>query len=106
MKKYHHTGVPTDVPRGGESYHAGMKFHHTDYRDDPYGIEWMRFEPGCPVPDIVKEVSHIAFEVDDLEAALEGKEVIIEPNRPSGGVRVAFILHGGVPVEFLCYDKK
>ena len=46
---------------------------------------------------------HVAFEVGDLEAELEGKEILIEPNSPSPGVRVAFIVHNGAPVEFLQY---
>ena len=68
---------------------------------NPYGIEWLRFEPECTLPELVKTQPHIAFEVDDLKQALLGKEVIIEPNSPSAGVRVAFIVHDGAPVEFL-----
>ena len=61
----------------------------------------MRFEPGSPVPDLVQRVPHVAFEVDDLEEALRGKEILIQPNSPSAGVRVAFIVDNGAPVEFL-----
>ena len=43
----------------------------------------------------------VAFEVDDLRKAIEGKEVIMEPNSPSKGVTVAFILEDGAPVELL-----
>jgi hypothetical protein len=46
-------------------------------------------------------VPHVAFEVDDLEAALEGREVLIEPNSPSPGVRVAFVVDNGAPVELM-----
>ena len=48
-----------------------------------------------PYPDLVKAVPHVAFEVDDLTAALEDQHVIIEPNSPSRGVLVAFI-HGWI----------
>jgi len=47
----------------------------------------------------------VAFEVDDLEQALEGRKVIIEPNSPSPGVRVAFIEVAGAPVELLQIDR-
>ena len=67
----------------------------------PYGIEWMRYEPDCPLPDIIKTVPHIAFEVDDLAAAIAGKEIIAEPNSPSEGVTVAMIVDNGAPIEFL-----
>ena len=64
----------------------------------------MRFEPDSPLPELVKTVPHVAFKVDDLEAELEGKNVLIEPNSPSKGVRVAFIVHNGAPVEFLEFE--
>jgi hypothetical protein len=46
-------------------------------------------------------VPHVAFEVDDLESELAGKQVLIAPNSPSDGVRVASIEDDGAPVEFL-----
>ena len=74
------------------------------YDTNPYGIEWLRFEPDSPLPELVKRVPHVAFKVDDLEAELEGKEVLIAPNSPSPGVRVAFVIHDGAPVEFLEFE--
>ena len=61
----------------------------------------MRYGEKCTLPRVVQEVAHIAFQVKDLNKALEGKEVIIEPNSPSEGVTVAFILEDGAPVELL-----
>jgi len=66
----------------------------------------MRFEPEAPVPELVRTVPHVAFEVDDLSAEIEGKELLIAPNSPSPGVTVAFIVENGAPVEFLQFDKK
>jgi hypothetical protein len=51
-----------------------------------------------------RTVPHVAFEVDDLEAALEGKEILIPPNCPSEGVRVAMIVDNGALVELLEFD--
>jgi len=65
----------------------------------------MRFESHCAVPEIVKTVPHVAFVVDDLDTALEGKQILIEPNSPSPGVRVAFIIDDGAPVEILEFAK-
>jgi hypothetical protein len=53
------------------------------------------------VPAIVRTVPHIAFAVDDLDEAIKGREILIAPTEPSVGVRVAFILDDGVPVELL-----
>lgn len=66
----------------------------------------MRFEPEAPVPDLVRTVPHVAFEVDDLSAEIAGKEILIAPNSPSPGVTVAFIVENGAPVEFLQFAKK
>lgn len=54
----------------------------------------------------MKTVPHVAFEVDDLHAALDGQHVIIEPNRPSQGVVVAFIEVQGAPVELMQIDHQ
>ena len=82
-----------------------LKVHVSDHLATPYGVQWMRFDDDCPVPDLVKTVPHVAFEVDDLEAAIRGKYVIINPNEPSKGVRVAFIEVAGAPIEFLQITK-
>lgn len=74
------------------------------FETSPYGIEWMRFGPGCPVSELVRTVPHIAFEVDDLEAALKGEQLLGEVSSPSAGVRVAMILHNGAPVELLQFQ--
>lgn len=104
--KYHHLGIPTDTAKPGETYLERYKLYCTDHRDNPCGIQWMRYEPDSPLPELVKTVAHVAFEVDDLEAAIAGKTVIIAPNSPSRGVRVAFIVESGAPVEFLEYTSK
>ena len=106
MRAYHHLGIPTAIARPGEYYLAEFKIHIVDYAGNPYGIEWMRYDPDSPVPELVRTIPHLAFEVDDLEAELAGQEILIPPNSPSPGVTVAFIVHNGAPIEFLQYDKK
>lgn len=64
----------------------------------------MRYWEDAPYPELVKTVAHVAFEVDDLAAALAGQNVIIEPNSPGEGVMVAFIDVNGAPVELLQID--
>ncbi len=103
--KYHHVGIPTDTPQEGEIYLPHLKLHCTDHERNPLGIQWMRYDADCPLPEIVKTIAHVAFEVEDLDAALVGKEIIIPPNSPSEGVRVAFVLIDGAPVEYLEYQN-
>jgi hypothetical protein len=104
--RYHHLGIPTTIPREGEVYLEKYKLYVSGFSTSPYGIEWMRYEPDSPVPDLVKSTPHICFEVDDLDAALVGMEILTEPNSPSEGARVAMIIHNGAPVELIEFQKK
>jgi hypothetical protein len=104
--KYHHIGIPTGKQQPGETYLEKYKLYCTDHESNPFGVQWMRFEHDCPLPEIVKTVPHVAFEVEDLDSALEGHEILIDPNSPSDGVLVAFVLCEGAPVEFLEFTKK
>lgn len=99
--RYHHLGIPHVDPRPGEEHLARLGVYVRGFETSPYGIEWMRFEPHCQVPEIVRTLPHIAFAVDDLDEALKGKEILIPPNAPSEGVRVAFILDDGAPIELI-----
>jgi hypothetical protein len=99
--RYHHIGIPTTDPVDGERHIESLKIFATDHESNPFGIQWMRYEEGCAIPNLVRRIPHVAFEVDDLEEAIRGKKVIIKPNSPSPGVRVAFIEESGAPVEFL-----
>ena len=103
--RYHHIGIPTDVPRAGEYYLEKFKMHVSAFETSACGIQWMRFEPDSPVPALIQSVPHVAFEVDDLQAAIEGKEILTAPNSPSEGVMVAMILDSGAPVELLEFRR-
>lgn len=104
MLEYHHVGIPTDIVHDGEYYLEAFGMHVTPFDANPYGVEWLRFEPESTLPELVKTVPHVAFKVDELDTALRDKEVLIEPNSPSEGVRVAFIVDNGAPIEFIEYS--
>lgn len=99
--KYHHLGIPSTEPLEDEQYLPEYRAYASGYKTSAYCIERMRYEEGGPLPEIVKTMPHIAFEVEDVGRAIEGKKVIIEPNSPSEGVLVAFIEENGVPIEFI-----
>jgi hypothetical protein len=103
--RYHHIGIPTTEPIEGETYLQDYKVYHFGYEQSEFGIEWMRYEDGCTLPEIVKTLPHIAFQVDDIGEAIKGKHVIIQPNSPSEGTIVAFIEENGAPVEFIQIGK-
>lgn len=80
-----------------------LKMTVTDHTSNPYKIQLQRYWEDAPYPELVKTVPHVAFEVDDLEAEIKDKKVIIEPNSPGKGLTVAFIEVNGVPVELMEY---
>jgi hypothetical protein len=103
--RYHHLGIPTRTPRPGELYLPHLKVYVSGFETSPYGIQWMRFDADAPYPEIIKTVPHVAFEVDDLAAALVGKEILTPPNSPGEGIMVAMILDNGAPVELMEFRK-
>ncbi len=103
--KYHHIGIPTGKKLKDEIHLKHLKMYVSGFGKNPYGVEWIRFEENAPYPEIVKTIPHVAFEVDNLEEAVKGKNVIIPPNSPAPGVLVAFIEDNGAPIEFLQIDK-
>lgn len=104
--RYHHLGIPTDVPRANETYLAKYGLYVSGFPTSPYGIEWMRFEADSPLHPLIKSVPHVAFEVDDLDAELVGQHVISPPGSPSDGVRAAMIVVDGAPVELISFRKQ
>jgi len=103
--RFSHIGIPTTGRFEGEIDLPHLKVTVSDHANNPFGIQWQRYWNDAPYPDLVKSVAHVAFEVDDLEKALEGQKVIIAPNSPSCGVIVAFIEVNSAPVELLQIDR-
>jgi hypothetical protein len=103
--KYNHLGIPTTGRFAGEIDLPHLKMTVSDHENNPFGIQWQRYWEGAPYPDLVKTIPHVAFEVDDLEAALAEQTVIIQPNSPSEGWTVAFIEVNGAPVELMQYER-
>jgi hypothetical protein len=102
--KFNHVGIPVTGRFDGEIDLPHLKMTVSDHENNPYGIQWQRYWKDAPYPELVKTVPHVAFVVDDLDEELKGKNVIIEPNSPSNGLRVAFIEVNGAPVELMQYS--
>jgi hypothetical protein len=99
--RYHHLGIPSQSPRPLEKHLPQYGMFVSGFETSPYGIEWMRFEPGSPLPELIRTVPHLAFVVDDLDAALEGREILFPVSEPSEGVRTAMIQADGAPIELM-----
>jgi hypothetical protein len=101
--KFNHIGIPTKEDFEGEIDLPHLKMTVSNHENNPFGIQWQRYWEDAPYPELVKTVAHVAFEVEDLHAEIEGEKVLIEPNSPSDGLTVAFIEVNGAPVELMEY---
>jgi hypothetical protein len=101
--KFNHIGIPVTDSFEGEIDLPHLKMTVSDHENNRFGIQWQRYWDNAPYPDLVKMVPHVAFVVDDLDAELQGQKIIIKPNSPSQGLRVAFIEVNGAPVELMQY---
>ena len=103
--RYHHTGVITDQAQPGEVYVEATKVWVTKLEDHPFRIEFLRFEPDTPVVPPVSDHCHTAYTVDDLEAAIEGKNIVLGPFDALDGLRVVFIEENGAIIEYMQFSE-
>ena len=101
MSQFHHVGVPSKAKREGESYLEGGKVYITDPDKHPYGFEFLRFEAGSPLPKELQTMTHVAFKVPNVDAALKGEKVILPPFDATPTLRVAFIMKDGALIEVM-----
>jgi hypothetical protein len=102
---FSHIGVITTEKKPGEVFVAATRVWVTDFQKHPYHIEWLRFEPDSPVKGPVREMPHVAYEVQSIEAAAKGLKVLLEPF-DAGIARVGFYQYDdGAIVEFMEMKK-
>jgi hypothetical protein len=100
-KKFSHIGIPTQVKRREEIFNADIGLYVTDFAKSDNQIEWLRFLDDSPMPEELKNTAHVAYEVDDLEKALQGQKILIEPFNVGESLKIAFIMEEDVPVELM-----
>jgi hypothetical protein len=101
MREFDHIGLTTTERQADEMYVESTKVWVTDPTQSPQMVEYLRYEPDSPVTGPLRELPHVAFRVDDLDAEIEGEEIILGPFNPTEGLRVAFIFKDGVVYEFM-----
>ena len=104
MRRFHHVGIITDEQQPGEIFVAQTKVYVTNPAHHPYRVEYLRFEPDSPVTGPVRQQPHMAFAVDDLEAEIEGQQILLGPFRAMEGLRVVFILKDDAVFEYMQFD--
>jgi hypothetical protein len=96
---FDHIGVPTKESQEGEFYIEDGKCWATDSTKTKFNIEFLRPEDGCPYPPEILARPHVSYLVENLDEALEGENVIVEPFQPIPTRRLAFIDFGGMLIE-------
>ncbi|AMO58417.1 hypothetical protein GZ77_19140 [Endozoicomonas montiporae] len=101
MRTFSHVGIPTPDIHAGESHNEGGGFFVTDFEQSDSRVEWLRCEPDCALPQMLQNMPHVAFEVDDLDEALKGADILMEPMMPKDNLKIAFVIEDGAPVELM-----
>ena len=102
---FNHIASPTNEERNWDGFYEPGRIHYTEFDKDQYQIEWVKFDNNSPMPEMMRTLPHVAYLVDEMEQALKGCEILEETFSPAEGVRVAFIVHKGSPVEFMEISK-
>jgi len=107
--KFEHIGLITNEKKDREDWVEATRVWVTNPKQHPFNVEWLRFEPDSPVTGPVREKSHVAYRVDNLDQAAKGLKVLIEPFVAGGFVRAGFYEYkDGSVVELMQYigDEK
>ncbi|MDR3110770.1 MAG: hypothetical protein LBU65_13965 [Planctomycetaceae bacterium] len=81
------------------SYIEALGVHVTSPDEDPFTIEWLKFDENSPMNELIKTRSHAAYAVDNLEETLKGKNVIHPIFAASPTLKIAFIEYSGAVIE-------
>jgi len=101
MRTFHHAGFITAEQKEGAVYNEGLKVWLTDISKSPNKIEFLKFEEGSCMPELVQKQAHLAYTVPNLEEALQGCNVIFGPAVCDEHLTIAFIEEEGAPIELM-----
>ena len=99
--KFHHIGIPTTEKREGERYSSTFKMYTSTAPDPKFRVQYHRFEEGSPLHPLIQTMPHVAFKVNDIQKAIKGYQVLMEPYAPFRGYQAAIVLVNGTLIEFL-----
>lgn len=103
-QSFDHVGIVTDLQQPGETWVPATQVWVTSPRAHSHHVEFLRFHPESPVVGPVRTQPHVAYRVADLDAAIAGAEVLLEPFVVGNGfARVAFVRVDGAVIEYMQY---
>jgi hypothetical protein len=103
-RRFDHIGLISNQPHEGEQFVEATRAWITSPRAHPLHVEWIRFEPDSPVSGSIRTEPHVAFRVDDIQAAMIGQNVILEPLVVGDGFcTISFVDIDGAIIEYMQY---
>ncbi|MGB0123821.1 MAG: hypothetical protein WA419_03295 [Silvibacterium sp.] len=99
--EFHHLDVPTQETKPGERFSASPGMHTSDSDCGLARVQWHRFDAESPLDPLIRSVPHPAFKVSNLDLAIAGRKLLLDPYEPIEGYRVAIVEDGGIPVELI-----
>ncbi len=106
MRKINHFGVVTQTSQPNEFYVEGLKVWLTNFRESANKIEFLRFEEGSCMPEIIQTTAHIAYEVESLSEELAAaKKILVEPFEGGENLMCAFVEEEGIAIELMEFSK-
>jgi catechol 2,3-dioxygenase-like lactoylglutathione lyase family enzyme len=103
--QFDHIGIVTAERKAGEIFVPATRVWRTEAAEHPFRVEWLRFEPDSPVTGPVREMPHVAYSVDDVQAAGEGMEVLLEPFDVGPRIVAFYRTPDGAVVEFVQHKE-
>ena len=104
--EFDHVGIITTEKKPGEVFVEATRVWITNLEAHPYRVEWLRFEPDSPVTGPLREMPHIGYRVQSVEAiheASKGLEVLLEPFDAGFAVAGFYQTPDGAVIEFVTY---
>ena len=107
MFDFDHVGITTTAKHPDENWVEQSRVWVTNPRKHPEHIEFLRYEPGSTVPDVIKANPHIAFRVSALADHLKqpGVEIVIAPFTVGDFLEVVFVKKHNTIFEYMHYLK-
>ncbi|MCC6314142.1 MAG: hypothetical protein IT337_09000 [Thermomicrobiales bacterium] len=102
-RRFHHVGLRALEPQPDENEVTASKCWVTSPLTHPNRIEFLRYEADSPIDPEFMDAPHIAYEVDELEPQLAGRDVYLQPFEVGEPpfARVAFTREDGLFVEYM-----
>jgi hypothetical protein len=91
--QFDHVGIPTAEKKADETFISATRVWITNFQQHPF-----RTGP-------VREMPHVAYRVDDIQAAARGLKVLLEPFDAGMAVVGFYQTADGAVVEFMKYHE-